>query len=65
MWEDTVETENFEPSGTEGFISPDEVVSPFLVEDTALLPAVLPSPLLVEEINPSLPPNLTPCSDFP
>lgn len=64
MWEGTVEIENFEPSGTEGFISSDEVVSPSLVEDTALFPAVLPSPPLAEEINPSFPPSLTPCSTF-
>ena len=33
VWEDTTEAENFEPSGFQGFISPEEVDSPCSAEN--------------------------------
>jgi hypothetical protein len=33
MWEDPIEAENFELLDSQGFISPEEVVSPPLAED--------------------------------
>lgn len=46
MWESPIEAEIFEPSDSQGFISPKKVISP--------TPEILPFPPLTEEINLSL-----------
>lgn len=56
MYKEPTEVENFEPEDSEGFSSPEEIVSSPLAEAISTLPstAALPSPPLPEEINPSL-----------
>ena len=56
VWEDPIEAENPEPSDSQGFFSPEEVVSPPLAEDVLLSPGpeLLPLQTLAEEINASL-----------
>ena len=56
VWKDPTEAENFEPSDSQGFISPGEVVSPPSAEDILLpiFPEILPVPPLTEEMTPSL-----------
>lgn len=53
MWGDPTEAKNFEPTDSQGFISPQEVV--FLPSANVLThPEILPFPLVNEEINPLL-----------
>lgn len=47
VWEDHTEDENFDPSDSQGFISPREIVP------SALLLEILPFLIFTEEINPS------------
>lgn len=56
VWEDSIESEDFEPSYFQRFISPEEIVSPPSAEGVLPPPSpeILPFSPLTEEIHPSL-----------
>ena len=55
MWEDSIEAENFEPSGSRGFILPEVLVFSTLSRWTHTTPSeILPCSPLTKEMNPSL-----------